>query len=113
MSTATKNAETPLTFREILDKSAKSAFRGGISGAAAMGANVACLMWMRTTVRAMRTTCASLRMPLSREPSMLTIESFSQCSSILRLTTSIVTVHPFLQPFVLSMPTVVSLVSTV
>lgn len=51
MSTATKSETPELTFREIMDKSAKSAFRGGISGAAAMGANVACLMWMRTTVR--------------------------------------------------------------
>lgn len=49
MSTSSKT-ETPLTFREVLDKASKSAFRGGISGAAAMGANVACLMWMRTTV---------------------------------------------------------------
>lgn len=39
-----------LTFKEILDKSAASAFRGGLAGACAMGANVACLMWMRTTV---------------------------------------------------------------
>ena len=33
-----------------MDKSAKSAMRGGTAGAVAMGANVACLMWMRTTV---------------------------------------------------------------
>lgn len=39
------------TFREILNKSAKSAVRGGVAGAAAMGANVAALMWIRTTVR--------------------------------------------------------------
>jgi len=39
-----------LSFREIMDKSAKSAVRGGTAGAAAMGANVAALMWMRTTV---------------------------------------------------------------
>ena len=39
-----------LSFKEILDKSAKSAVRGGTAGACAMGANVACLMWMRTTV---------------------------------------------------------------
>mmetsp|Transcript_22596 Transcript_22596/g.62842 ORF Transcript_22596/g.62842 Transcript_22596/m.62842 type:complete len:293 (+) Transcript_22596:154-1032(+) len=39
-----------LSFREIMDKAGKSAFRGGIAGACAMGANVACLMWMRTTV---------------------------------------------------------------
>lgn len=38
------------TFNEIMDKAAKSALRGGVAGAAAMGANVACLMWMRTTV---------------------------------------------------------------
>jgi len=35
---------------EILDKAAKSALRGGTAGAVAMGANVACLMWLRTTV---------------------------------------------------------------
>lgn len=39
-----------LTLGEIFDKAAKSAFRGGIAGAAAMGTNVACLMWMRTTI---------------------------------------------------------------
>ena len=41
----------PATFKEIMDKAAKSAVRGGTAGAVAMGANVACLMWMRTTVR--------------------------------------------------------------
>jgi len=46
-----ERTETPPTFREILDKASKSAFRGGLAGGAAMGANVACLMWMRTTVR--------------------------------------------------------------
>ena len=40
-----------LSLKEVLDKAAKSAVRGGTAGAAAMGANVACLMWMRTTVR--------------------------------------------------------------
>eukprot|EP00306_Pavlova_sp_CCMP459_P007248 CAMPEP_0185160474 /NCGR_PEP_ID=MMETSP1139-20130426/3662_1 /TAXON_ID=298111 /ORGANISM="Pavlova sp., Strain CCMP459" /LENGTH=311 /DNA_ID=CAMNT_0027725679 /DNA_START=50 /DNA_END=985 /DNA_ORIENTATION=+ len=35
---------------EILDKAAKSAFRGGMAGAAAMGINVCTLMWMRTTI---------------------------------------------------------------
>lgn len=38
------------TFQEIMNKAAKSAVRGGTAGACAMGANVACLMWMRTTV---------------------------------------------------------------
>ena len=42
--------ETPPTFEEIMNKAAKSAMRGGTAGAVAMGANVACLMWMRTTV---------------------------------------------------------------
>lgn len=42
--------ESPPTFREIMDKASKSAFRGGLAGGAAMAANVACLMWMRTTV---------------------------------------------------------------
>ena len=46
-----ERTETPPTFREIIDKASKSAFRGGLAGGAAMGANVACLMWMRTTVR--------------------------------------------------------------
>jgi hypothetical protein len=42
--------EKPLSFSEVLDKAGKSAMRGGTAGACAMGANVACLMWMRTTV---------------------------------------------------------------
>jgi hypothetical protein len=42
--------ETKLTFNEVLNKAAASALRGGTAGACAMGANVACLMWMRTTV---------------------------------------------------------------
>lgn len=33
-----------------MNKAAKSAMRGGTAGAVAMGANVACLMWMRTTI---------------------------------------------------------------
>ena len=49
-----ERSETPPTFREIFDKASKSAFRGGLAGGAAMGANVACLMWMRTTVRMYR-----------------------------------------------------------
>ena len=47
---ATPSEENP-SFSEILNKAGKSAIRGGTAGAAAMGANVACLMWMRTTVR--------------------------------------------------------------
>ena len=39
-----------LSFRQVLDKSAASAMRGGIAGGIAMGANVAALMWIRTTV---------------------------------------------------------------
>lgn len=50
MATTSAKKES-LSFREIMDKSAKSAFRGGISGATAMFCNVGCLMWMRTTVR--------------------------------------------------------------
>lgn len=45
-----KAVEKELSFSEVLDKAAKSAIRGGTAGACAMGANVACLMWMRTTV---------------------------------------------------------------
>lgn len=48
MSEQTKEAKP--TFNEIMSKAAASALRGGVAGAAAMGANVACLMWMRTTV---------------------------------------------------------------
>ena len=49
--TTPKSNEKPApTFSEIMDKAAKSAVRGGTAGAVAMGANVACLMWMRTTV---------------------------------------------------------------
>ena len=52
-TTKTKTAvvETPPTFKEIMNKAGASAVRGGTAGAVAMGANVACLMWMRTTVR--------------------------------------------------------------
>lgn len=39
-----------LSFNEVINKAAASAVRGGTAGACAMGANVACLMWMRTTV---------------------------------------------------------------
>mmetsp|Transcript_19845 Transcript_19845/g.41242 ORF Transcript_19845/g.41242 Transcript_19845/m.41242 type:complete len:290 (-) Transcript_19845:40-909(-) len=39
-----------LTFKEVLDKSAKSAMRGGTAGAVAMFCNVGALMWMRTTI---------------------------------------------------------------
>jgi hypothetical protein len=42
--------ETKPTISEILTKARQSALRGGVAGAAAMGANVACLMWLRTTV---------------------------------------------------------------
>lgn len=47
---ATETVPPPLTVNEILSKAAGSAFRGGVAGACAMGANVGCLMWMRTTV---------------------------------------------------------------
>ena len=47
---ATQTKEPQPSFNEILNKAAKSAVRGGTAGAVAMGANVACLMWMRTTV---------------------------------------------------------------
>lgn len=51
MSTTSEKKEfKALSAREILNKSAASAVRGGTAGAIAMGANVACLMWMRTTV---------------------------------------------------------------
>ncbi|KAG7343236.1 mitochondrial carrier protein [Nitzschia inconspicua] len=50
MSSDTVTADKVPTFSEIMNKSAKSAMRGGTAGAVAMGANVACLMWMRTTV---------------------------------------------------------------
>lgn len=49
-ATSSNEKERELTFGEVLDKAAKSAARGGAAGACAMGANVACLMWMRTTV---------------------------------------------------------------
>jgi hypothetical protein len=52
-TTKTKEAvvEAPPTFSDIMNKAGASALRGGTAGAVAMGANVACLMWMRTTVR--------------------------------------------------------------
>jgi len=45
-----QKGETKLTAAQVLDKAAKSAVRGGTAGALAMGANVAALMWMRTTI---------------------------------------------------------------
>merc|ERR1711862_745811 len=45
-----KAEEPQLSFNEILTKASNSALRGGLAGACAMGANVACLMWMRTTI---------------------------------------------------------------
>lgn len=54
MSTTTTKAtdatKEPPTFKEIMNKAGASAVRGGTAGAVAMGANVACLMWMRTTI---------------------------------------------------------------
>ena len=50
-TTAIEKPKAQLSFREVLEKSAASAARGGIAGALAMGANVAALMWIRTTVR--------------------------------------------------------------
>lgn len=47
---SSQDRKEPESFREVLNKAAKSAARGGTAGAVAMGANVACLMWMRTTV---------------------------------------------------------------
>lgn len=57
--------EKQLSFREIMDKSAKSAVRGGTAGAAAMGANVACLMWLRTTINYQYRNGGTLRGALS------------------------------------------------
>lgn len=45
-----KEDEVKLSFREIVNRAAGSAMRGGTAGAVAMGANVFALMWMRTTV---------------------------------------------------------------
>ena len=42
-------SEKQLSFNDVINKAASSAIRGGTAGACAMGANVACLMWMRTT----------------------------------------------------------------
>ena len=49
-----ESKEQKPTFQEVLNKAGKSAMRGGTAGAVAMGANVACLMWMRTTVSHLR-----------------------------------------------------------
>ncbi len=52
MSAATVGKkEEQLSFGDVMNKAAKSAVRGGTAGAMAMGANVAALMWIRTTVR--------------------------------------------------------------
>lgn len=50
MSSKTETAAPPLSASEVFNKAAKSAIRGGTAGALAMGANVGCLMWMRTTI---------------------------------------------------------------
>jgi hypothetical protein len=55
MSSSNETKKPPPTIGEILNKSVASALRGGVAGAAAMGANVAALMWLRTTVRVQRT----------------------------------------------------------
>ena len=80
MSTEAKKPD--LTFREILDKSAKSAIRGGTAGAVAMGANVAALMWMRTTVGGSGSCSRSSRRVNSLEmsPGQLPIPQRSQLS---------------------------------
>jgi len=55
MSSTKDAAKTePPTFKEIMAKASASAMRGGTAGAVAMGANVAALMWMRTTVRSIK-----------------------------------------------------------
>ena len=56
MSATTETKPTP---KEIFDKAAASAMRGGTAGAVAMFLNVGALMWMRTTVslRIMVTQC--------------------------------------------------------
>jgi len=50
MSATEGKKEKQLSFGEIMTKASNSALRGGLAGACAMGANVACLMWMRTTI---------------------------------------------------------------
>lgn len=50
MSVEPKKPEEKVDLLKVLDKAAKSAFRGGAAGAAAMGINVFALMWMRTTI---------------------------------------------------------------
>ena len=40
MSKEEKKVEKQLSFKEVLNKAAGSAIRGGVAGAAAMGANV-------------------------------------------------------------------------
>jgi hypothetical protein len=50
MSNQSEAAVVPATFSEVLNKTAARALRSGTAGAAAMGANVAALMWMRTTI---------------------------------------------------------------
>jgi hypothetical protein len=49
-ATKAPGGDEPPSFREVMDKAAASAVRGGTAGAVAMFANVGALMWMRTTV---------------------------------------------------------------
>jgi hypothetical protein len=59
------------SFGEIMNKAAASAVRGGTAGAVAMGANVAALMWLRTTVSCDRTTTVSATMQCANNLSHL------------------------------------------
>jgi hypothetical protein len=69
--------ETPPTFSEIMNKAGASAIRGGTAGAVAMGANVACLMWMRTTVsQKLRDTLYKAILNRLQEYSSLTLVIF-------------------------------------
>lgn len=62
MSGAKTETETKLSSKEIFDKAAASALRGGTAGAVAMGLNVGALMWMRTTVRLLLCTDCNLQL---------------------------------------------------
>ena len=57
-----KTETKKLSSKEIFDKAAASALRGGTAGAVAMGLNVGALMWMRTTVRLFLCTYCKLQL---------------------------------------------------
>jgi hypothetical protein len=124
MSSTPEKTKEPLSFSELMSKASASAIRGGTAGAVAMGANVACLMWMRTTVRLvvllvliyMFVLDVHAHMCICAYVFVFVLILFSSPVPSLRIlfrsTTNTATEPPFPKPCVQFMPTVESFVST-